>query len=73
MCQRDKGVNVPFSSLNGAEPAATEIPARVIIARLLAVHAASSGTELRAKSTLSTTEAWNNPQSDYTRRVAMQL
>ena len=64
MCQRDEAMNVPFSSLDGAKPAAAEIPARVIIARLLAAHATSSGTELRAKPTLSTTETWNNPQSD---------
>ena len=64
---------VPFSSLDSAKPAAAEIPARVIIARLLAAHATSSGTELRAKSTLSATETRNNPQSDEIRRVAMQL
>lgn len=46
MRQEDGGIGVPFGSLDGTESAATEIPARVVIIRLLATHATSGSTEL---------------------------
>lgn len=64
---------MPFGSLDGAKSAATEIPARIVITRLLAAHATAGGTELRAKATLSTKETRKDPQIDVIRRGSMQF
>lgn len=50
----------------------TEIPARVVVARLLAAHAATRGTKLRAEASLASEQTRSEPESDKGRSIGLQ-
>lgn len=51
--------NVLLGLFDRAKPASTQVPARVVVTRLLATHPTAGRTKLRAETSLSTTDPGN--------------
>lgn len=62
-------MDVLLCLLDGAQPPTAEVPARVVVARLLAAHATAGGTQLRAETALATAEPGHETERDETARA----
>lgn len=57
-------MNVLLGLLDSAQPSPAQVPTRVIVARLLAAHTATCGTELGTEAALASTESWYQPEGE---------
>ena len=62
-------MNVLLCLLDRAQPPAAQVPARVVVTRLLAAHAPTGRTQLRAETTLATAKPGHQTQGHQTVRA----